>query len=87
MKFIAKAAIPDAEEAIQNCGERILCVDCKMIVFRKASRFRFAPRTLDFRFEIFFGFPKKANQKKYLYFLFSKSQFSYGFTVIQGKTD
>jgi hypothetical protein len=37
MKFIAKAAIPDAEEAIQNCGERILCVDCKMIVFRKGK--------------------------------------------------
>jgi hypothetical protein len=31
MKFIAKAAIPDAEEA-PELWERILCVDCKMIV-------------------------------------------------------
>jgi hypothetical protein len=37
MKFIAKAAIPDAEEAIPELWERILCVDCKMIVFRKGK--------------------------------------------------
>jgi hypothetical protein len=34
MKFIAKAAIPDAEEA--TCGN-VFCVDCKMIVFRKGK--------------------------------------------------
>jgi hypothetical protein len=86
MKFIAKAAIPDAEEAIPELWERILCVDCKMIVFRKASRF--APRTFDFRLEIFFCFPSKKQIKgKVSVLSFSKSQFSYGFTVIQGKTD
>jgi hypothetical protein len=59
-----------------------------MIVFRKASRFRFAPRTLDFGLKSSFGFPSKANQRKSICTsLFSKSQFSYGFTVIQGKTD
>jgi hypothetical protein len=58
-----------------------------MIVFRKASRFRFAPRTFDFRLEIFFGFPSKKQIKGKVSVLFSKSQFSYGFTVIQGKTD
>jgi hypothetical protein len=72
MKFIAKAAIPDAE-AIPELWERILCLDCKMIVFRKASRFRFAPRTFDFRFEIFFWFSFKSKSKeKYLYFLLEK---------------
>jgi hypothetical protein len=35
MKFIAKAAIPDAE--VPELWERILCVDCKMIVFRKGK--------------------------------------------------
>jgi hypothetical protein len=57
------------------------------MIVRKASRFRFAPRTFDFRFEIFFGFPKKANQRKVSVLFFFKSQFGYGFTVIQGKTD
>jgi hypothetical protein len=82
MKFIAKA-IPDEEAIPELWGTYFVC---KMIVFRKASRFRFAPRTFDFWLEIFFGFPSKSKEK-YLYFLFSKSQFSYGFTVIQGKTD
>jgi hypothetical protein len=34
-----------------------------MIVFRKASRFRFAPRTFDFRLEIFFWFSFKKQIK------------------------
>jgi hypothetical protein len=38
MKFIAKAAIPDAEEAIPELWGTYF-VDCKMIVFRKASDF------------------------------------------------
>jgi hypothetical protein len=72
------------KKQFQNCGERILCVDCKMIVFRKEQDFDSLQELL-FWLEIF-GFPSKANQrKKYLYFLFSKSQFSYGFTVIQVK--
>jgi hypothetical protein len=86
MKFIAKAAIPDAE-AIPELWERILCVDCKMIVFRKASRFRFAPRTFDFRLKSSLVFLQKQIKGKVSVLSFSKSQFSYGFTVIQGKTD
>jgi hypothetical protein len=41
---------------------------------------------LDFRLEIFFGFPSKQIKGKVsVLSFFSKSQFSYGFTVIQGK--
>jgi hypothetical protein len=35
-----------------------------MIVFRKASRFRFAPRTLIFGLKSSLVFPSKANQRK-----------------------
>jgi hypothetical protein len=68
MKFIAKAAIPDAEEAIPELCGNVFCVSSKMIVFQKEGRFRFALRTLDFRFEIFFGFLQKKQIKSILFF-------------------
>jgi hypothetical protein len=63
MKFIAKAAIPDAEEAIPELWGTYLCVDCKMIVFRKAD-FDSLQELWIFGLKSSFGFPSKANQRK-----------------------
>jgi hypothetical protein len=63
IKFMAKAAIPDADDS-GTVRKRIFGINCKMIVFKTANRFLFAQKLLNFRFEIFFRLPFKSKSKK-----------------------